>query len=86
MGALMADLTYAQWFDRLSPGIDRLEAQGWVFAPGTRRNAAMTAMGNQHNGMNASVCAITDLLQSSKVALTVGPIRVAAHFGATAYG
>lgn len=82
----MADLTYAEWFDRVAPGIDRLEAQGWVFAPGTRRNAAMTAMGNQNNGRSASIAAVTDLLEGSKVALTVGPIHVSAHFGATAYG
>lgn len=83
----MADkLTYAQWFDRLSPGIDRLEAQGWVFAPGTRRNAAMTAMGNQHNGRHASIGAVTDVLERSKVALIVGSVRVVAHYGANAYG
>lgn len=79
-------LTYAQWFDRLAPGIDRLEAQGWVFAPGTRRNAAMTALGNQHNGTRASIGAVADVIERSKVALTVGPIRVVAHYGATAYG
>lgn len=79
-------LTYKQWFDRLGPGIDRLEAQGWVFAPGARRAAAMTAMGNQHRGRRASVAAVVDVLERSKVAVTIGLTPIEASFGACVYG
>lgn len=67
MGGVM-DLTYAEWFDRVAPAINWLESSGYVFAPETRRDAAMTAMGNQHRGARTAHHAMVDSIHRNTIA------------------